>query len=296
MGSLLASPVSSLPTRRESAWQTGGHSWSSVFTCLAPQIRTVSSRTSICAGISERDIYKQLLLHLPRLPWNGLRDPLRISREAERLAEVLLKDRKGFESWACQPKVPVLNKPDATVRPCEPDVAKEIHQRFHYVRSYHEGPVHLGLFLHDYPETPAALASFSHMDIKHLDWLFDSAEAKERVLVLTRLFAFDWAPHNSISYLLGQVSRWTKRNFPRVSSLLTYLNPNLGFTGSSFLAANWHAFLEKCTTYWYFRDTYITNRRLHSLPASALTRVTHSLYELDPLKMLRYDVNGESGL
>jgi hypothetical protein len=248
------------------------------------------------AGISERDLYKQLLLHLPRLPWNELTDPQRISREAERLAEVLRKDRKGFESWAAQPKVLVLNKPDATVRPCEPEVAKEIHERFHYLRSYRPGRVHLALYLRSHPQAPAALASISSMDIKHLDWLFDSADEKEGVLVLTRLFAFDWAPPNSISYLLGQVSRWTKRNFPRVSSLLTYINPNLGFTGSSFLAASWRAFLEKRTTYWYLQDTYITNRRLHSLPVMALAQVTHSLYELEALKMLRYDMNGESGL
>jgi hypothetical protein len=137
------------------------------------------------------------------------------------------------------------------------------------------------------------LASISSLDIKHLDWLFASADEKERILVLTRLFAFDWAPRNSISYLLGRVCRWTKCNLPNVTTLLTYINPNLGFTGSSFLAANWRPFLEKPVGYSYFEDTYVTYRKLSSLPASALTRVTRSLYELEALKILRYEMNGD---
>jgi hypothetical protein len=273
--------------------QTAAGSWSGVLASLAPQIRNASRRTAFPANVSERDLYKQLLLHLPRLSWDDLVDPQYVAREAERLAEMLLRDRGGFESWADQPKVRVLDKPDATVRACEPEVAREIHERFHYIRSYHPGRVHLALYLQSHPRIPAALASISSMDIKHLDWLFASADEKERVLVLTRLFAFDWAPRNSISYLLGQVCRWTKRNLPKVTTLLTYINPNLGFTGSSFLAANWRPFLEKPVAYSYFQDTYITHRRLSSLPASALTRVTRSLYELEALKILRYEMSEE---
>ena len=260
---------------------------------LAPQIRSASKRTSLLAGVSERDLYKQLLLHLPRLSWDDLVDPQHMAREAERLAEMLVRDKGDFESWADRPKVRVLNKPDATVRACEPEVAKEIHERFHYIRSYHPGLVHLALYLHPHPWIPVALASISPMDIKHLDWLFASANEKERVLVLTRLFAFDWAPRNSISYLLGQVCRWTKRNLPKVTTLLTYINPNLGFTGSSFLAANWRPFLEKPVGYSYLEDAYITCRRLSSLPPSALTQVKRSLYELEALRIFRYEMSEE---
>ena len=285
--------MSSFLTCSETPKRTAAHSWSSVLASLAPQIGSASRRTSLLAGVSERDLHKQLLLHLPRLSWDDLVDPQHMAREAERLAEMLLRDRGGFESWADQPKVRVLNKPDATVRACEPEVAREIHERFHYIRSYHPGRVHLALYLQSHPRIPAVLASISSMDIKHLDWLFASADEKERVLVLTRLFAFDWAPRNSISYLLGQVCRWAKKNFPRVTTLLTYINPNLGFSGSSFLAANWRPFLERRVGYSYFEDAYITYRRLSSLPPSALTQVKRSLYELEALRIFRYEMNEE---
>jgi hypothetical protein len=258
---------------------------------LAPQIRNASRRASFLAHVSERDLYKQLLLHLPRLSVDDLADPQRLATEAERFAMMLLVDRRGFESWADQPKVPLLSKSSASVRACEPEIARKIHERFHYIRSYHPGCIHLALFLQSHPQVPAALASLSSLDIQHLDWLFASPEEKERVLVLTRLFAFDWAPRNSISYLLGHVGKWTKRNLPKVRALLTYINPNLGFTGSSFLAANWHPFLEKTVAYSYFEDTYITYRKLSSLPASALTQVTRSLYELEPLGIFRYEMS-----
>ncbi len=286
--------MSYLLTCSESPKQTAYDSWSSVFACLASQIYTATERISLRTGISERDLNKQLLLHLPRIPWSELADSQRIAQEAERLAEMLRKDRSGFESWAHQPKIQRLTKPDAIVRACEPEVARQVHERFHYIRSYHPGTVHLALNLRPHLEVPVALASISPMDIKHLDWLFASAAEKESVLVLTRLFAFDWAPRNSISYLLGQVGKWTKRNFPRVKALLTYVNPNLGFTGSSFLAAGWRPFLEKRTVYSYLRGSYITQRAAASLPPSALTHVAHSMYELEPLRILRHDVIRET--
>ncbi len=282
--------MSSLLICSEAPKGIAGHSWSRVLAALAPQIRSASSRTSLPAGVSERDLHKQLLLHLPRLSWDELLDPEQITREAERLAQMLWNGRKGFESWAGQPKVPVLNKADATVQPCNADVAQAIHERFHYIRSYHPGWVDLALYLRCCPGIPAALASISSMDIKHLEGLFPGAEERARVLVLTRLFAFDWAPRNSISYLLGQACRWTKRNVPDASTLLTYINPNVGFSGSSFRAANWRPFLEKSVNYSYFQDNYITSRRLRSLSASARAQVKYSLYDLEPLSILRYDM------
>jgi hypothetical protein len=266
------------------------HSWSRVLAFVAPQIQSASSRISSQVGVSRRDLAKQLLLHLPRLSSDELLDPEQITREAERLAEMLLNDRRGFEFWAGQPKVQVFHKADANVQPCESDIAQGIHERFHYIRSYHPGLVDLALYLRCCPEIPVALASISSMDIKHLDGLFPGPEERARVLVLTRLFAFDWAPRNSVSYLLGQVCRWTKRNFPKVTTLLTYVNSNLGFSGSSFYAANWRPFVEKTVSYCYFRDTYITARTLRSLSISERGQVKHSLYELEPLRLLRYDI------
>jgi hypothetical protein len=232
---------------------------------------------------------------LPRLPLDDLANPRYIVREADRLAEMLLADRRDLEAWATQPKSEILIKRDVTVQPCESEVVKGIHERFHYIRAYHPGCAHFGLFLRSRREIPAALASFSLMDIRHLEWLYASASERARVWVLTRLFAFDWAPPNSISFLLAQVCKWVRRNSPGVTTFLTYVNPNVGFSGSSFLAANWRPFLEKLVRYAYLDDKYITDRKLTSLPASALMDITASLYRLESLRILRYTMTEEPG-
>jgi hypothetical protein len=145
-----------------------------------------------------------------------------IEFEAERLAEKLVSLRQGFRCLKDQPKLSDLSKRDLVLRECSPESARILHERFHYIGSYHEGIAHLGLFVVGHEDFPMALASLAAMDIHLLDPLFTSSEDKRRALVLSRVFAFDWAPRNTISYLLGRVSRWVKMNLPDVLTLFTF--------------------------------------------------------------------------
>jgi hypothetical protein len=48
-----------------------------------------------------------------------------------------------------------------------------------------------------------------------------------------------------------------------VTDFVTYVNPNMGFTGSSYRASGWHLLgVEPGTTYRYIDDRYITDREL----------------------------------
>jgi hypothetical protein len=59
-----------------------------------------------------------------------------------------------------------------------------------------------------------------------------------------------------------------------VSDYVTYVNPNMGFTGSSYRASGWHLLgTEPGTTYRYLDERYITDRALSAaFPAGPPTR------------------------
>ena len=80
--------------------------------------------------------------------------------------------------------------------------------------------------------------------------------------------------------------------------LLTYLNPNLGFTGASYRAANWTLLAYECgTRYQYIDSQYVTDRDLIGkygtdnpmrLSQTLGTRLQVVHYGLAPLKIFAY--------
>ena len=83
------------------------------------------------------------------------------------------------------------------------------------------------------------------------------------VLVVSRVFCFDWAPWNAVSYMMGQMYKRLRCTRPDVKMLLTYINPNLAFKAASLRASNWVLFgYEKETRYAYLDKAYITDRQL----------------------------------
>ncbi|MEV5964423.1 hypothetical protein AB0L70_21810 [Kribbella sp. NPDC051952] len=85
----------------------------------------------------------------------------------------------------------------------------------------------------------------------------------ERVWDISRVYSFDVAPYNAISKLLGEVRRWIRRERPEVALLATTVDPNLGFAGASYRAANWQEWMRvRPRPYMYLHRRYITPRQL----------------------------------
>ncbi len=261
--------------------------WTTVRTRIEGSLSVVVKEVAFATGVSERDLLKQCWLHLPRFSPNEIDDLQRVRAEGERLAERLRKLRAPFEHWEHQPRIESLEKASLHFALCGDQVARVIHERFHYIGSFREGR-HLGLFPSEGGDVPLALLTVSPMDIRILDRLYPTAEDRRRVLVVSRLFAFDWAPRNSVSYLMGQTFRWIHAELPFVDTLLTYLNPNLGFTGASYQASNWSKFVEVPARYAYLAGNYITGRTVLGLPVAMRKAVCYSQYELESLNILRY--------
>jgi hypothetical protein len=254
------------------------------------EIRSAIMHVAKDPGIGERDLTRRLFLHLPRFSMEELNDSTLIRSEAERLAAQIERKRRDYRFLENRPKIQSLIRGDFELRECSPRIARVIHKSFHYLASYHEGVVHLGLFEKDDTEFPMALASLSPMDIRRLYTTFPTSEVRKKILVLSRVFAFDWAPRNTISYLLSNVDGWLRRNIPEIKSLLTFLNPNLGFSGASLRASNWNTFLELEPVSSYIRGNYVPYRLMLGLPDNLRQRVSSSLQAQRPLKVLRYDL------
>jgi hypothetical protein len=253
------------------------------FTDLLDEISpTVMAAVAECVAqtaVPERDLTTRLLLHLPRMSGHELHVPRNVFREAFRLAERLLLVRDRHCEWVSHPKIEQLTRQEVTFRACEEPIAQEIYRGFHYIGSVRDG-AHFGLF-HRTDEIPMAMVTASPLDVKYLERAIEAPA--QTALMVSRVYAFDWAPRNSISCLLSQFVNWVRACRPAVKCLLTYVNPNLGFTGAAFRASNWRPFTTHATTYLYLDEDYISHRTYCSLAPAEKLRVTESQFELKPL-------------
>jgi hypothetical protein len=196
------------------------------------------------------------------------------------------------------PPPETLNSPlDLDFGELNPDRARTLHERFHYLRSHRPG-LHLA---GTYRGRVAVVLSFSELDLKAIDSRFSRLGEGSRAAFLSRAWAAPWAPRNSFSHLLSLSGREMRSRNPDLGALLTYVNPGLGFDGASYRAANWHLFgREIGTRYAYLDEAYVTDRELSrrfgTSDAAVLTRalgrrIAFSRMALPPLDLYAIGLN-----
>lgn len=142
----------------------------------------------------------------------------------------------------------------------EPNRARDVMQRFHYLRSPRTDGRAYGLNTES--GHLIALCVSSPLDVERLrELLAACGRPTESARVVSRIFVFEGAPNNSISYMLSKVAREEQRL--GVTDFVTYVNPNMAFTGSSYRASGWQLLgIEPGTTYRYIDGRYTTDREL----------------------------------
>ncbi len=218
---------------------------------------------------------KKLLLHLPRFSICQLSDASVLELETERLAVQTSQLLARYRDFLLGGTIESLTRDQFQVREVDAELARVIQERFHYLGSARNGS-HFGLFHNQRAGLPAAFATVSELDVAHLRESAGGCGGG----ILSRMYAFPWAPRNTISALLGAVSR----EYSGV--LFTYVNPNLGFGGVSYKAANWRLAGSKSITYRYVNCNYVSARQA-MLVASADIR--YSQFDLAPLQIWRND-------
>jgi hypothetical protein len=231
-------------------------------------LRALSDATARAAGRPARALHLQALLQLPRLTDEQGGVPVQL---AGSLVSELAAELPPTSAWV----VPIAERSPRSLRFSQLSVA-EVHdamRSFHYLRSPRMDGRAYGV------NTRAGhLVAFcvsSPLDVPHLGTLLArrGRPAGPGARVLSRVFAFAGAPPNTLSYLLAKAAH-RERGYG-VTELVTYVNPNLGFTGTSYRASGWrHLGDEPGTQYHYLDTRYVTDRAL----AAAFGRHPDTVY------------------
>jgi hypothetical protein len=243
-------------------------------------------------GVGPRALRLQALLHLPRIASPSGMVPAALAvREIDRLALLLTAEIGPCHQLAAPPRRLPKSPRELKVGPVPSDEARVIQEHFHYLRSWRPDTV---AFAACFDERVAALASVAPLDVEPIIASLPARLDADDVAVVARTFAFDWAPRNTITYLLARVGRALAEH-EKKQMLVTYLNPNLGFTGASYKAANWTLYAHECgTRYAYLDRNYITDRKLRErygtadpvrLQALLGSRIAFSRMHLRPLEL-----------
>jgi hypothetical protein len=232
---------------------------------------------------SSRDVLLQSLLHLPRIAaCDGTVDTDETTAEINRLRALRADELAPLRMLAQPPTIaPTLH--DLTIDVIHAAEAEPILGTFHYLRSFRSDSVTIGA---TYEDRIVALCSISPLDLPLIAERLPVGGPAE-VAVISRVFAFDWAPRNVVSYLFARVEKAGVVRGSNVRLLMTYLNPNLGFSGASYRAANWVPLgREVGTRYAYLDARYVTDRQAARLSATDQARVQYSRMPLGPLILL----------
>ena len=188
--------------------------------------------------ITERDLELQVLLYLPRLMHDYGRpypDDNTFANEIRRLIELIRNRVNPYANWRSDPSTPLTHPREANFVEVPEEEVHIIHERFHYLSSYRPDSISFGLETCK-EKRLASLVTLSPFDLDHVTHKLTDGVNKSNVLVVSRVFCFDWVPSNTVSYMMGQMYKQIRLIQPDVKMLLSYINPNLAFTGASLKA------------------------------------------------------------
>jgi hypothetical protein len=222
----------------------------------------IVTQTARRVGVEPRALVVRTLLQLPRVAsYRGWMKIWQIRREVRISAERLRGD-----VWAARRGVPRGGFPlhDLSFEQIESSRALVVLTSLHYLRSARPDSLYFAL-VDPIDRLPVTLCSISRLQWRCVESKICSQFAirPERVWDISRLYSVDSAPHNAISLLLSRVRAHLRRKMPSIELLITAVDPNLGFTGSSCRAANWQKWMTiEARPYLYENGRYVTPRQL----------------------------------
>jgi hypothetical protein len=209
-------------------------------------------------AIDPLTLRSQLLLHLPRLVTaDDFPRECDIQREIRAVSDFLEERQRPYAQWLLQPDKPIALG-DLEFVLLDADIAKIYHESLHYVGSYRPGR-HFG-FRDRNSGRIVCIGSVASFDLKHAEEKIAPHIDPRSVFVLSRFFAFRWAPKNTFSYFHGKLRVQLMKEFD-TELMFSFINPNLGFNASSHKGAHWTVFArESGTRYMYLDGRYRTMR------------------------------------
>lgn len=235
-------------------------SWGPVFSEL------VSDRAAK-TGVAPRALGVRALLHLPRVAtYDGWVTRTQVTQELFHSARWLHDDARDARTLIPVSKFALQ---ELLFEPVAPAKAEAIFSSLHYLRSARQGSDNFAL-LDPVDRLPVSVCSVSplewrrvgsYLDTKFLDTKF--GVSLDRTWDVSRVYSCDVAPPNAISFLLARVRNTLRLRGNGIELLTTAVDPNLGFTGASYRAANWQQWLTvQPRPYLYHERRYASPRQL----------------------------------
>lgn len=202
------------------------------------------------------------LLHLPRVAgYRGQVSMRQIDQELMHRARDLRRDIAAVRRELVPTEKVALD--DLRFAELDAADAELIFSKLHYLRSARPGSLNFALV--DSAGRPYSLASVSPLEWKLVGRQLSSQFGVSHTAVwdVSRVYSFDLAPANAISYLLAKVRSRFRTGSEGVKLLVTAVDPNLGFSGSSYRAANWQQWMTvQPRPYLYLDRRYASPRQL----------------------------------
>jgi hypothetical protein len=228
-----------------------------------------SFRALVCeaarsVGVEPRALAVRVRLHLPRVAsYKGWVTRSQVQRELRISAEQLRNDVRVANGLVPVEKFSLC---DLAFDEVDSSRASHILKSLHYLRSARPGSLYFALV------DPVDKLPVSLCGISPLQWECVAREIRgqfaigpERVWDVSRVYSINGAPPNAISSLLSRVRTYVRRNLSSIDLLATAVDPNLGFTGSSYRAANWQQWMTvKARPYLYDSGRYVSPRQLRA--------------------------------
>lgn len=149
-----------------------------------------------------------------------------------------------------------------------PHIGICIQENIHYIKAARsDTDYHFGLYRKNH-RVPFAYAAFSPLDRHYLANLPQLRNIPtSSIFVLTRAYAFPRSPYNAMSVLYTQCFERLKQG-AGATYILTALNQNLCFSGSSLSAANFELVAFSPMKYYYLNGLYSTRRKVENIGKS----------------------------
>ena len=209
-------------------------------------------------GISIQDLRPRVLLQLPRYSEADISDGHILKREVKKNAEKILQVYKENYS-PLRYDLQTTQLSDYVIDMATSQEVDLLIGRLHYLRSVRHDSINLCL-RHRNLQIAVSVISLSPFDLYHLNV---EPYSNNSCLVLSRMYSLALLPPNLNSYFIGRMVKWIKTFQPDVKLVLTYLNRNVGFTGTIYRSTNWALVAREVDTrYTYLNGEYISDRSL----------------------------------
>jgi hypothetical protein len=218
--------------------------------------------TAHALAVEPRALAVRALLHLPRLAtYTGRITRRQVQRQLRISADQLRRDVRAAARHVPSERF-LLS--ELSFEEIDSSRADPVLTSLHYLKSVRPGSIYFAL-VDPIDRLPVSLCSVSPLEWKCVASRLGSQFhiLPERAWDITRVYSVHNAPRNAISTLLSRVRLRLRHSQRNVELLLTAVDPNLGFAGGSYRAANWQQWMTvRARPYLYEYGRYISPRQL----------------------------------